>query len=89
LPSTFVGGKRYIKQLYFDGIAICGSLGFQDLFLTFTCNPNWPKIQRLVKGLNLKVDDRLDIILRVFKMKFDQLRNDIKVNEIFGKTLGM
>ncbi|KAF1865981.1 hypothetical protein Lal_00041679 [Lupinus albus] len=26
LPSTFVGGRRYMDQLYFDGMAICSSL---------------------------------------------------------------
>jgi hypothetical protein len=42
--STFVGGRRYIDQLYFDGRVICGAIGYLDLFLTLTCNPNWPKI---------------------------------------------
>ncbi|KAL3038294.1 hypothetical protein AAZX31_01G123700 [Glycine max] len=46
LPSSFVGGQRYMEQLYFDGMAICGHLGFPDLFLTMTCNPTWPEIQR-------------------------------------------
>lgn len=40
LPSTFVGSKIYMDQLYFDGMCISSSVGFPDLFLTFTCNPN-------------------------------------------------
>ncbi|XP_058775597.1 uncharacterized protein LOC131649864 [Vicia villosa] len=30
LPSTFVGSKRYMDQLYFDGMAISSRLGFPD-----------------------------------------------------------
>ncbi|KAL5148386.1 Replication protein A DNA-binding subunit A [Glycine soja] len=44
LPSSFVGGQRYMEQLYFDGMTICGHLGFLDLFLTLTSNPTWPEI---------------------------------------------
>jgi len=32
LPSSFVGGQRYMEQLYFDGMVICGHIGFPDLF---------------------------------------------------------
>ena len=48
LPSSFVGSRRYMDQLYFDGMTICSTVGFPDLFLTFTCNPYWPKIQQSV-----------------------------------------
>ena len=52
LPSTFVGSPRYMDQLYFDGMAICSHVGFQDLFITLTCNPNWPEVHRLLTPLN-------------------------------------
>ena len=35
----FIGGRRYMDQLYFDGMIICSHVGFLDLFVTFTCNP--------------------------------------------------
>ncbi|KAF1877767.1 hypothetical protein Lal_00038076 [Lupinus albus] len=82
LPSTFVGSRRYMDQLYFDGMAICGSVGFPDLFLTMTCNPNWPEIIRLLKPMGLKPHDRPDIISRVFKMKFEELLQDLKKRHI-------
>ncbi|KAF1862622.1 hypothetical protein Lal_00013383 [Lupinus albus] len=87
LPSTFVGSRRYMDQLYFDGMAICGSVGFPDLFLTMTCNPNWPEIIRLLKPMGLKPHDRPDIISRVFKMKFEELLQDLKKRHILGKIL--
>ena len=40
LPSTFVGSRRFMDQLYFNGMAICSHVGFPYLFLAFTCNPN-------------------------------------------------
>jgi len=39
LPSSFIGGRRYMDQLYFDGMAICSHVGFPNFFVTFTCNP--------------------------------------------------
>lgn len=87
LPSTFVGSRRYMDQLYFDGMAICGSVGFPDLFITFTCNPNWPEILRLLQPMNLKPEDRPDIVSRVFKMKFDELLQDLTKKKLLGNVL--
>ena len=39
LPSSFVGSRRYVEQLYFDSMTICGHIGFPNRFLTLTCNP--------------------------------------------------
>ncbi|KAH1246385.1 hypothetical protein GmHk_06G016479 [Glycine max] len=62
LPSSFVGSRRYMEQLYFDGMAICGHIGFPDMFLTLTCNPAWPEIQRRVRKCNLRLDDCPDVV---------------------------
>ncbi|XP_058753699.1 uncharacterized protein LOC131626879 [Vicia villosa] len=87
LPSSYVGSRRYMDQLYFDGMEICSYVGFPDLFITFTCNPNWPEIQRYVRQSNLKPADRPDIICRVFKMKFDALLSDLTKKSVMGKVL--
>jgi hypothetical protein len=87
LPSSFVGSKRYMDQLYFDGMAISASVGFPDLFITFTCNPNWPEIKRLLAKQNLKPHDRPDIISRVFKIKFNELLKDLTKNHVLGKVI--
>ncbi|GAU38772.1 hypothetical protein TSUD_279250 [Trifolium subterraneum] len=44
LPSTFVGGTRYMIQNYQDAMAICAWAGYPDLFITFTCNHKWPEV---------------------------------------------
>jgi hypothetical protein len=87
LPSSHVGSRRYMDQLYFDGMAICSYVGFPDLFITFTCNPNWPEIQRVLGPINLKAHDRPDIISRVFKMKLDELLSDLTKKNVLGKVL--
>ncbi|KAI5383244.1 hypothetical protein KIW84_070594 [Lathyrus oleraceus] len=87
LPSSYVGSRRYMDQLYFDGMAICSYVGFPDLFITFTCNPNWPEIQRLLGSVHLKASDRPDILSRVFKMKFDELLYDLTKKSLLGKVL--
>ncbi|KAH1137286.1 hypothetical protein GYH30_027321, partial [Glycine max] len=87
LPSTFVGSLCYMDQLYFDGMAICSHVGFPNLFITLTCNPNWPEIHRLLNPLNLKAADRPDIISRVFKLKYEQMLMDLTKNHMLGKVI--
>ncbi|RZB57296.1 hypothetical protein D0Y65_046101 [Glycine soja] len=87
LPSTFVGCPGYMDQLYFDGMAICSHVGFPKLFITLTCNPNWPEIHRLLNPLNLKAADRPDIISRVFKLKYEQMLMDLTKNHMLGKVI--
>ncbi|XP_058752737.1 uncharacterized protein LOC131625919 [Vicia villosa] len=83
LPSSYVVSRRFMHQLYYDGMDICSKVGFPDLFITFTCNPNWPKIQRALTPINLKAHDRPDIIVKVFKMKFDSLLSDVTKKDMY------
>jgi len=76
-----------MDQLYFDGMAICSKVGFPDVFITFTCNPKWPEIVRLLTPLHQIAHDRPDIVARIFKMKFDQLMLDLTKKAILGKVL--
>ncbi|XP_058767623.1 uncharacterized protein LOC131641335 [Vicia villosa] len=87
LPPSFVDRRRFMDQLFYDGMAVCSKVGFPDLFITFTCNPNWPEIQRVLGPLHLKPQDRPDIISRVFKIKFDQLLTDLTKKGVIGKVL--
>ncbi|XP_042067055.1 uncharacterized protein LOC121810326 [Salvia splendens] len=84
LPSSFVGGARYMIQNYQDAMAICRWFGYPNLFITFTCNPKWPEIVRFLGAKGLKPDDRPDVVCRIFKVKLDNLIRDLKTNQIFG-----
>ncbi|KAL5124303.1 Replication protein A DNA-binding subunit B [Glycine soja] len=85
LPSMFVGSPRYMDQLCFDGMAICSHVGFPDLFITLTCNPNWPEIRRLLSPLNLKPTDRPDIVSRIFRLKYEHMLSDLTKGQLLGK----
>jgi hypothetical protein len=68
LPTTFHGSPRFMMQAYQDAMAIVRSLGIPDVFFTFMCNSNWPKIQsKLLEGQSAV--DRSDLVARVFQMK--------------------
>ncbi|XP_057422827.1 uncharacterized protein LOC130716812 [Lotus japonicus] len=87
LPSSFTGGRRYMFDNCQDAMAICGTYGYPDLFLTMTCNPKWPEIDRHVSRYFLSAYDRPDISCRVFRMKLAQLMTDLKKGEFFGKVI--
>ncbi|GKD94622.1 ATP-dependent DNA helicase PIF1-like protein [Tanacetum coccineum] len=86
LSSSFTGGPRYMKQNYMDAMALCTWYGCPDLFITVTCNPNWPEISRYMREHNLSSTDRPDVLTRLFKMKLDQLMKDVKELHLFGRT---
>ncbi len=47
LPSSFNGGPRNMHQLFQDSMGLIRKYGKPDLFITFTCNPQWPEISEL------------------------------------------
>ncbi|KAF7841548.1 uncharacterized protein G2W53_003846 [Senna tora] len=67
LPSNFTGGTRYTTQNFLDAMTICMWAGCADLFITFTYNPKWPEVIRAVQRNHLRLEDRPDIISRIFK----------------------
>lgn len=60
--------------------------GPPDLFVTFTCNPQWAEIGRLLMDIQ-RANDQPDIISRVFKMKYDELLANIRQRHYLGKTV--
>ncbi|XP_024007970.1 uncharacterized protein LOC112083973 [Eutrema salsugineum] len=87
IPASFTGGSRYMNNNYLDAMAICKYFGFPDLFITFTCNPNWPEIVRYCQKRNLKPEDRPDMCYRIFKMKLESLMTDLTEKKLFGETV--
>ena len=86
LPSSFTGSPRYMNQLYQDAMSIIRKYGKSDLFITFTCNPEWIEIKRELKPFQ-KPNDRPDLIARVFNLKMKEITNDLFKKQIFGKCL--
>ncbi len=44
LPASFAGSLRHMNQFYQDSMAFVRKFGKPNLFITMTCNPNWPEI---------------------------------------------
>ncbi|XP_047144014.2 uncharacterized protein LOC105848225 [Hydra vulgaris] len=67
-------------------MAIIKKYGKPDIFITFTCNPKWREItENLYPGQN--ANDRPDLVTRVFKLKLNNLLNDIFKHGVFGKVV--
>jgi hypothetical protein len=45
LPSSYIGGPRHMQEYIQDAMIYVRHYGRPDLFITFTCNPNWEEIQ--------------------------------------------
>ena len=87
LPSSHTGSPRYMQQNFQDAMAICKKLGKPDLFITFTCNPNWPEIQdRLLP--DQEANDRPDLLARVFDLKKKALMHKICKEQVLGQVIG-
>ncbi len=48
LLAPFIGGPRHMVHNYQDAMAICKWARCSDAFVTFTCNPQWPEIKRVL-----------------------------------------
>lgn len=59
--------------------------GRPDLFVTFTCNPNWEEIKSLLLPGQQSIH-RHDIVTHVFKQKLKSLINLIVKYSVFGNT---
>ncbi|GBP40792.1 hypothetical protein EVAR_87053_1 [Eumeta japonica] len=46
LPSSFTGSPRFMNEKSQDAMTYVRKFGRPDLFITFTCNPEWPEIKR-------------------------------------------
>lgn len=85
LPASFSGGPRDMHKRYQDAMAVVRKKGKPSLFITMTCNPQWPEIVDSLAGQ--KPEDRPDIVARVFKMKLDALLHELYKDGILGNTV--
>ena len=86
LASSFTGGPRYYNAKFQNGMAICRKYHKPDFFITMTCNPKWPEILSELLP-DQTPQDRPDIVARVFKLKKDQLMNDIVHGGVLGTVV--
>ncbi|GJW86154.1 DNA helicase PIF1, ATP-dependent [Tanacetum coccineum] len=90
LPRTFTGSLRYMMQNYQDAMALCRTYDNPDLFITFTSNPKWPEISKMLSYFpGQKSHDRPEIGTRVFKIKLTELLDDLMKKHVFGESHGV
>ena len=85
LPSTYIGSPRHMQEYIQDAMTFVRAYGRPDLFVTFTCNPNWDEIKILLLPGQTSIH-RHDITARVFKQKLKSLMNMITHHSAFGQT---
>ncbi|KAK7376137.1 hypothetical protein VNO78_34991 [Psophocarpus tetragonolobus] len=85
LPSSFIGSRRDLTQRYEDGMTIVFNDGKPDIFLTMTCNPSWNEISSELGILQL-LQGHPDLLGRIFKAKFEQLKKDVINKGVIGKV---
>lgn len=85
LPATVTGSPRYMHEKSQDAMTYMRKHGRPDLFITFTCNPEWPEIKNeLFPGQTSK--NRHDLISRVFHLKMKKFLDITIKKEIFNKV---
>lgn len=85
LPSSYVGSPRHMHEYTQDAMSYVRKHGRPDLFITFTCNPQWDDIKdNLFEGQTST--DRHDITARVFRQKLKCLMDLIIKLKIFGEV---
>lgn len=72
LPSSFTGSPRYMNEKNQDAMTYVRNFGKPDLFITFTCNPEWTEI-KIELFPDQKSQDRYDLISRVFILKLKKM----------------
>jgi hypothetical protein len=72
-----------MKKRHMDAMALVQAYGKPDIFLTMTCNPNWPEIlDNLSPGQTPQ--DRPDLIARVFRAKLEMMKEMLLKSHILG-----
>ncbi|GAA0175868.1 hypothetical protein LIER_28964 [Lithospermum erythrorhizon] len=74
-----------MKHRYLDSMALVQEYGRPDIFLTMTCNPNWPEIKECLQS-GEEAHNRPNILARVFKAKLSILNDKIMSGEIFDEV---
>jgi hypothetical protein len=83
LPDSVHGSPRHRRTLAANALALLAKMGKPTFFITATCNPAWPEIQRELVGTQTAYD-RPDITARVFRSKLRVLLKHIRRGDVFG-----
>ena len=86
LPLSHTQGPRWYQSKFQNRMATVRHYIKPTLFITMTCNPNWIEIKSALRP-GQRAQDRPDLVARVFKLKKDQLMNDLVKGNVLGKVV--
>nr|XP_043639138.1 uncharacterized protein LOC122610211 [Erigeron canadensis] len=85
LPASFIGGSRDMRRRFLDVMSLVQDDGKPDIFLTFTCNLNWPEItEKLLPGQTAQ--DRPGLVARAFRAKLEDLKKQLLKKHVLGEV---
>ena len=73
-------------QRILDAMSLVQKFGKPDLFIIMTCNPGWEEIQNELLPAQT-AQDCPDLLARVFKSKFEELKDDIVVKGVLRRVI--
>ena len=77
LPSSFHGSPRHRKKLALNALVVVTEKGKPTLFITGTCNINWPEIQSVLLKAQTAFD-RMDTVIQVFRMRLSKFIHNLR-----------
>ncbi|XP_057248880.1 uncharacterized protein LOC125494724 [Beta vulgaris subsp. vulgaris] len=83
LPPLFLGGPRDMKKRYLNAMSLVQRYEKPDLFITMTCNVNWPEIKNEL-AVGEEAQNRPDLVARIFRAKLLALKKHIMEKQVFG-----
>ena len=82
LPDSVHGSQRHLSALAKNALVLVSEYGCLHVFLTLTCNPEWPEIQsQLINGQT--AFDCPDVTVPVFKSRLDKFKTNIRNGKYF------
>ena len=86
LSASLTYSPRWYKGKCQDAIALVQAYSKPSLFITMTCNPNWPEIQNEIQRDNTELDKTF-LITKVFNQKLQKLLDLLVEKNILGKVI--
>ncbi len=81
-PDSVHGTQRHLSALAKNALVLVSEYGCPHVFLTLTCNPEWPEIQsQVINGQT--AFDCPDVTVLVFKAMLDKFKTKIRNGKYF------
>lgn len=88
LPKSMRESYRYIKDMFYDSVAMSQELGKPVWMITLTTNRNWPEIQDECRRSRTDSNFRFDVCNRSFDLRRNSMHSHMVWEQIFGRVKG-